>query len=79
MTAIATNHPTPHMITVPLADVMAGTDKTYMLTPGGMGTMMHPHTLVVTAANFTALKTMGTVMVTSSNDANHTHVVTLTC
>ena len=77
MTVIGTNHTPPHMIEVPLADVMAGTDKTYVLTAGGSNN--HTHMLTVTAANFTALKTMGTLMLTSSNDSSHTHSVTLTC
>jgi hypothetical protein len=77
MTVIGTNHTPPHTITVPLADVMAGAAKPYTLTAGGGDN--HTHTLMVTAANFTALKTMGSVMVTSSNDSSHTHVVTLTC
>ncbi|MDX2054078.1 MAG: hypothetical protein SFV15_16885 [Polyangiaceae bacterium] len=65
-----------HPITVPLADVIAGTAKTYTLELGGEPE--HTHTLMVTPADFTTLKTTGTVTLTSSNDG-HSHDVTITC
>jgi len=64
-----------HPVTVPLTDVMAGVEKTYTLDMGEEG---HTHMMTVTAANFTTLKTTGTVTVTSTA-AGHTHDVTLMC
>jgi len=70
---IATNH--GHAGMVPAADVMAGVEKQYNIK----GASAHPHTITVTAAMFAMLKAGSAVMVTSSNDAGHTHVVTITC
>jgi hypothetical protein len=70
---IANNH--GHTMSVPKEDVVAGAEKTYQI----QGTSGHPHTVVVTAAMFTMLQNNTRVMVTSSNDAGHTHVVTITC
>jgi hypothetical protein len=72
---IGSNH--GHGLTVPLADVTAGTAKSYMLTLGNG----HVHTLNVTAANFTALKASGSVsgMITIADDTGHMHTVMLTC
>jgi hypothetical protein len=72
---IGTNHPMAHTMTVSDADVQAGVDKTYNI----QGASMHPHTVTVTAADFTTLAGGGTVMKTSSTDAMHSHVVTITC
>jgi hypothetical protein len=71
--SVGTNH--GHTANVPLADVMAGTEKTYNIQ-GGSG---HPHTITVTAAMFTMLKAGTPVVVASSLDAGHTHNVTITC
>jgi hypothetical protein len=71
--AIADNH--GHAITVSIADVNAGVDKTYQI----QGASGHPHTVMIKAADFAKLKTMFTVTVVSSLDANHTHTVTVTC
>src|SRR5689334_13529136 len=54
-TEIGTNH--GHTLTVPLADVTAGTAKSYTLTTGNN----HTHVVEVTAANFSALKASGSV------------------
>jgi hypothetical protein len=70
---IANNH--GHAITVTAAEANAGVDKTYQI----QGTSLHPHTVTITAAQFTMLKSGGTIMVTSSTDAMHSHVVTVTC
>jgi len=72
---IGTNH--GHMLTVPLADVMSGEAKTYMLTTGNG----HTHMVEVTAANFSAMKSAGTVngLVTLVDSTGHTHTVALTC
>ncbi|MBL9023577.1 MAG: hypothetical protein JNL21_15385 [Myxococcales bacterium] len=72
---IATNHPMAHEMTVSAADVQAGVDKTYNI----QGASMHPHTVTLTAADFTTLAGGGTVTKTSSSDAMHTHEVTVTC
>ncbi|MBX3184667.1 MAG: hypothetical protein KF915_18705 [Polyangiaceae bacterium] len=70
---IGTNH--GHALTVPPADVEAGTDRTYDIR----GTSGHPHTIVVSAADFALLADGEMVTVTSSNDNSHTHVVRLVC
>lgn len=70
---ISANH--GHTAVVPAADVAAGVEKTYNIKGGSA----HPHTIVVTAAMFTMLKAGQMATVTSSNDAGHTHNVTITC
>jgi len=65
-----------HPVMVPIADVNAGAERMYTLD---MGDEVHTHMMTVTAANFTTLKTTGTVTVTSTNDSGHTHAVTLMC
>lgn len=72
-TTIGTNH--GHVGMVPAADVMAGVQKTYNI----QGASGHPHTVTITAAMFTMLKAGTSVMATSSNDAGHTHAVTVMC
>ncbi len=64
-----------HVITVTAAEANAGVEKMYNI----QGTSLHPHTVTSTAANFTALRTAGTITVTSSMDGGHTHSVTVTC
>lgn len=64
-----------HEMTVPVAHVTEGTERTYDIR--GAGT--HPHTVVVTAAQFAMLAAGETVMVTSTRDAGHTHTITLVC
>jgi len=71
--AIGTNH--GHTITVSLADVNAGVDKTYDIT----GSSPHTHMVTVTAADFTAIKAGTTRMVTSTSGGGHTHAVTVMC
>lgn len=72
---IGTNH--GHDLTVPLADVMAGVTKSYMLTTGNN----HTHMVEITAENFAALKASGTVsgLVSITDATSHTHTVMLTC
>ena len=70
---IASNH--GHELVVPVADVEIGQDKTYDI----QGTSAHPHTVTLSAADFSVLGTGATVTVTSSNDAGHTHQVTVSC
>ena len=70
---IGTNH--GHSASVPATDVAAGVEKTYDI----QGTSGHPHTVTITAAMFAMLKAGQTVTATSSNDAGHTHSVTVRC
>lgn len=72
---IGSNH--GHTITVTMADVTAGVDKTYDIT----GSSDHPHMVTVTAANFATLQQNpnGSIMVTSTNNNAHMHSVTILC
>ena len=70
---IADNH--GHTLTVPQADVTAGTARTYDI----QGTSPHAHTVSLSAADFGLLSTTGTVIVTSSTGNAHTHMVTVRC
>lgn len=63
-----------HSISVPRADVMAGTDRTYTLSGG-----THTHTLTLTAAHFSLLMSGGMVIATTSLDAGHSHSVEVRC
>ena len=72
-TSISANH--GHAAVIPAADVAAGVMKTYDIK----GASSHPHTITVTAAMFAMLKAGTMVVVPSSNDAGHTHNVTVTC
>jgi hypothetical protein len=71
--AIGANH--GHALTVPKADVAAGAQKTYDIKGSGS----HPHTVVVTTADFTLLQAGTQVKKQSSTDASHAHDVTITC
>ena len=70
---IGTNH--GHVLVVPPADVTAGVDRTYDI----QGSSRHAHSVTISAANFATLAGGGTVMVTSTNGAAHTHAVTVVC
>lgn len=72
-TTISVNH--GHEIVVPRADVEAAVQATYNI----QGTSPHPHTVVVTASDFQLLAQGQSVTIVSSNDAAHTHDVTLVC
>jgi hypothetical protein len=71
--AISANH--GHSLVVPKADVTKAAPKTYSIK----GTSGHPHTVALTAAHFAQLASGKSVVVTSSNDAAHTHQVTISC
>jgi hypothetical protein len=71
--AIGANH--GHSLAVPKADVAAGAQKSYDIK----GSSSHPHTVVVTAADFTQLQAGTQVKKQSSTDASHAHDVTITC
>lgn len=70
---ISSNH--GHTLSVPAADVEAGTEQTYDIR----GSSSHSHTVTITAADFTELRDSGSIRLTSSTDAGHNHVVTITC
>src|SRR5215813_2394247 len=71
--AISANH--GHTLFVPAADVMAATEKSYNIR----GTADHPHNITITQAQFGILAQGQTFVVTSTNDAGHTHNVTVAC
>jgi hypothetical protein len=71
--AIQGNH--GHTLTVSLADVNAGVDKTYDI----MGTSTHGHSVTLTAADFTMIKAGSTRMVVSTTGGGHTHPVNVMC
>lgn len=71
--SIASNH--GHAITVSLADVNAGVDKTYDIT----GSSGHAHQVTVTAAQFGQIKAGQTLNLTSTSGGGHTHGVTVMC
>ena len=48
----------PHDLMIPVADLTAGVERTYVSTPGGGG---HTHEVTLTAADFTALQNGETV------------------
>lgn len=70
---IGTNH--GHTLEVTQDDVTAGVDKTYDI----QGSSMHSHMVTITAADFANLAGGGTLMVTSTTGAAHTHQITVTC
>ncbi|RMG96739.1 MAG: hypothetical protein D6705_10475 [Deltaproteobacteria bacterium] len=72
---IANNHPAAHSLVVPLEDVEAGVDKVYDI----QGASAHPHTVMVSAADFAALAAGDPIQIESSLDAGHTHLVTIVC
>jgi len=71
--SIGSNH--GHSLTVSMADVQSGTEKTYFI----QGTSVHDHSVSLTSANFTALKSNTNISVTSSNNDGHTHSVQVSC
>jgi hypothetical protein len=77
METIGTNHPQPHTLMVPAADITAGTEKMYNI----QGESAHPHTVTLTAAHFATLAGGGSVTVTSTSNGTpaHTHMVTVSC
>ena len=72
--SISGNH--GHTISIPKADLDSMTDKTYNI----QGTATHNHTITLTPAQLTQLKTAGaSVDVTSSTAEAHNHGVTVSC
>ena len=70
---IAANH--GHTLTVSMADVTAGTSRTYDI----MGTSLHTHSVILTPAHFTMLAANQVVTVMSSDGSAHTHAITVRC
>lgn len=70
--SIDSNH--GHTLTVSVADIQAGVDKSYSIA----GTAGHDHTVTLTASHFTSLSQSTSVQVTSSLNG-HTHTVTVSC
>jgi hypothetical protein len=70
---IADNH--GHTLTVPLADVTAGTERTYDIR----GSSGHAHAVTLTAGNFATLRSGGVVNVRSTSGGGHIHDVTVRC
>jgi hypothetical protein len=62
---------------VTATDVAAGADKTYDI----MGTSGHTHSVMITGAQFQSLQSNGngSIMVTSSSAAGHTHDILVLC
>ncbi len=71
--SIGSNH--GHSLTVSKADVQAGVAKNYSI----QGTSGHNHNVNLTAANFTALKSNTAILLTSTNDDDHSHSVQVSC
>ena len=71
--SIGGNH--GHSISVPIADINAGVDKSYNIS----GSAGHAHNVAVTAANFDALRNNQPVEITSSSGDGHMHNVTIFC
>lgn len=70
---ISSNH--GHELTVPGADVAAGTSQTYDI----QGTSGHAHSVTLGAADFTVLRSAGSVIVASTAGGGHMHMVTVRC
>lgn len=67
--AISNNH--GHALTIPMADIEAGVEKTYDAT----GTSQHCHQVTLTAADFASLKAGGVVTKISCNGGDHEYVL----
>lgn len=72
-TAIAGNH--GHALSIPAADLTATTNRTYDIT----GSANHAHSVTFTPAQLAMLDAGQSVMVTSTTNSAHEHVVTASC
>lgn len=63
---------------VPAADLDSMVNMTYTLTVATVG-IAHTHTVTLTPAQLTQIKAKTAVTVMSTNDAGHTHDVTVNC
>ncbi|MGM5470126.1 hypothetical protein ACS386_07600 [Flavobacteriaceae bacterium LMO-SS05] len=71
--AISGNH--GHALTVSVADINAGVDKTYSIE----GSADHDHAVTVTAAQFNTLKSNMQVGINSTIVQSHSHTLTISC
>lgn len=73
--SIGDNH--GHTLSVPRADVMAGTQKVYSIE----GTADHAHNVTVTPTMFTMLQSNTAIMVNSATGGidGHNHNITIMC
>ncbi|MCE7895017.1 MAG: hypothetical protein DYH12_35810, partial [Sorangiineae bacterium PRO1] len=67
--AISQNH--GHALTVPMADIEAGVEKTY----SAKGSANHCHQVTLTAQDFATLKAGGVVTKKSCNGTDHEYVL----
>lgn len=70
---IGSNH--GHTMLVTKAEITAGVAKSYDIA----GQAGHPHTVMVSAANFASLAVGGSVTITSSSTNSHAHDVVVMC
>jgi len=71
--SISSNH--GHTLTVSKEDIDAGLEKAYSI----QGSSGHDHGIVITAANFTSLKSKQSIVIESTTGASHRHDVTVSC
>jgi len=71
--SIGSNH--GHSITVSKNDVESGVEKTYAI----LGSASHNHDVIITAANFSSLKSNNSIQVTSGSGDGHSHSVSVSC
>lgn len=64
-----------HVLVVTLAEIEAGVEVQYDI----MGGSPHTHSVVISAEDFATLQSTGSVVVTSSFESMHEHMITLTC
>ena len=66
------NHsPGPHELIIPVADILAGTEKTYVTG----GTTSHCHSVTITAANVATLRSGGVVRLESCTGTDHEYAL----
>lgn len=73
--AISANH--GHTLTVSKEDVSAAVEKSYTLSQAS--TDNHIHEITISPTQFNTLKANNSISVTSTNQAGHTHSVTVSC
>jgi hypothetical protein len=66
---VSNNH--GHILTIPVADIVAGVDKDYVTG----GTTTHCHVVTVTSADFAMLRSGGVVRVVSCNNTEHEYAL----
>lgn len=71
--SIGANH--GHTLLVSVADINAGTQKTYNI----QGSANHQHDITLTTADFNTLSTNTSISKTSTAGDGHTHSVTVSC